>query len=100
MVPLGSYTGWNLRDAKVGAPHLLFNMVGSFIPFAKTRAEREKKGDPRLSIEERYPAKADYLARVEAAARQLATSRLLLERDIEGVKQQASQRWDWVMSQE
>lgn len=100
MVPLGSYTGWNLRDAKVGAPELLFNMVGSFVPFAKTRAERERKGDPRLSIEERYPAKADYLARVETAARQLVASRLLLERDIEGVKQQASQRWDWVMSQE
>ncbi|MBS1833883.1 MAG: hypothetical protein JST65_14285, partial [Acidobacteria bacterium] len=66
---------------------------------AKTKAAREKSGDPRPSIEERYPSKAEYIARIEAAARQLAASRLLLERDVDAVKEQASQRWDWVMNQ-
>ena len=97
-VPLGSYTGWNLRDASIGSPGTLFNMVGSFLPFARTKAEREKAGDPRLSIEERYPDKSDYLARIEAAARSLVVARIVLERDIEPIKEQAGKRWDWVMS--
>ena len=73
-------------------------MVGSFLPFAKTKAEREKAGDPRLSIEERYPDKSDYLARIEAVARSLVVARIVLERDIEPIKEQAGKRWDWVMS--
>jgi hypothetical protein len=98
-VPLGSYTGWNYRDAKIGAEGALFNMVGSFLPFAKTKAEREASGDPRASIEERYKSKDDYLERIEAAARGLVAARVLLERDVEGVKEQAAKRWDWVLAQ-
>ena len=55
-------------------------------------------GDPRLSIEERYKGKDDYVARIEAAARRLVASRVLLERDVEPVKEQAAKRWDWVMA--
>ncbi len=98
-VPLGSYTGWNLRDAKIGAEGTLFNMVGSFLPFARTKAEREKSGDPRPSIEERYKGKDDYLARIEDAAKKLAAQRLILEADIAGIKDQAGKRWDWVLAQ-
>ncbi len=98
-VPLGSYTGWNFRDAQIGAEGTLYNMVGSFLPFAKTKADREQSGDPRLSIEERYKGKDDYVARIEAAARNLVAARLLLERDIESIKEQAGKRWDWLMSQ-
>jgi hypothetical protein len=98
-VPLGSYTGWNFRDAKIGAEGTLYNMVGSFLPFAKTKADREKSGDPRLSIEERYKSKEDFLARIETAAKNLVAARVLLERDIEPIKEQAGKRWDWVVSQ-
>ncbi len=98
-VPLGSYTGWNVRDAKIGAEGALYNMVGSFIPFAKTKAAREKSGDPRPSIEERYKSKDDYLSKIEAAARSLVAQRVILEADIEGIKKQAGERWDWVQSQ-
>src|SRR5574340_130143 len=58
--PLATYTGWNLRVKEIGAPDELFSMVGSFIPFARTRAERERTSDPRLSIEERYASRAEY----------------------------------------
>ena len=55
-VPIGTYTGWNLfRDdwfANGFCP-----LSGSFIPFAATKAERERTGDPRPSLEERYPTK-------------------------------------------
>jgi len=58
-VPLGTYTGWNLRSADVGGSEYLSNMIGSFIPFPKTKADRAKSGDPRPSIEERYKSKDD-----------------------------------------
>ena len=61
-VPLATYTGWNPRDPKTGAPEMISNMVGSFLPFPATKAAREKSGDPRLSIAERYSSKDEYLA--------------------------------------
>jgi hypothetical protein len=96
-VPLATYTGWNLRDASIGAPEEIQSMVGSFIPFARTKAEREKTGDSRPSIEERYASKEDYLKKVEIAGRQLAQEHLLLESDVEKIKAKASARWDSLM---
>jgi hypothetical protein len=40
-VPLATYTGWNLRDPSIGASDLRLSFYGSFIPLAKTTAERE-----------------------------------------------------------
>jgi hypothetical protein len=97
-VPLATFTGWNLRDPKIGAPDEIQSMVGSFIPFARTKAEREKTGDPRPSIEERYSGREDYLNKIDAAARNLVAQHLLLDRDIERVKEKAGARWDAVMT--
>ena len=52
-VPLGTYNGWSLRKAGYAEGEQWWN-TGSFVPFARTRAEREANGDPRPSIEERY----------------------------------------------
>ena len=54
---------------------------GSYVPFAKTKAEREASGDPRPSIEERYGSRAAYVAKVKAAADALVAERLLLPAD-------------------
>lgn len=97
MVPLATYTGWNLRDPKIGAPEVIYNMVGSFIPFARTKAEREAAGDPRLSIEERYGDKEEYLRRVKEAAVTLSGSGFLLKEDVEKVAAKAGARWDSLM---
>ncbi len=96
-VPLATYTGWNLRDASIGSPEEIQSMVGSFIPFARTKAEREKTGDPRPSIEERYASKEDYLKKVETAGKQLAQAHLLLDSDVEKIRARASARWDSLM---
>jgi hypothetical protein len=96
-VPLATYTGWNLRDAGIGAPDEIQSMVGSFIPFAKTKAEREKTGDPRPSIEERYSSKEEYLKKIAAAGQELVAQHLLLESDVEKIKEKASARWDSLM---
>ena len=53
-VPLASQTGWNWRHPSAGAPDALAAYRGSYLPFGWTKAEREAKGDPRPSVEERY----------------------------------------------
>ena len=78
-VPLGTHAGWNVYRAQ---PCELCDRDGSFIPFARTRAERERTGDPRLSLAERYGDRASYVARVEAAAAALVAERLLLPEDM------------------
>jgi len=96
-VPLGTYAGWNLRDPDIGAPDSLYSMVGSFFPLPRTKAERESKHDPRLSIEERYKSRLDYLAKIQSAARGLAASRYLLEYDIPKLVQQATEQWQYLI---
>jgi hypothetical protein len=79
-VPLGTHTGWNQRAPETGFPWATARFDGSFVPFARTKAERKAARDPRPSLEERYPTKADYLRKVEAAAdRQIAAGFLLPE---------------------
>ncbi len=80
--PLGTYTGWNLRPRGL-AQGELSGLLGSYIPFASTRAQRRKTGDPRLSIEERYKDQADYVRQVSRAARTLVSERFLLPEDAE-----------------
>jgi hypothetical protein len=99
-VPLGTYTGWNLRQPKIGASDATYVNIGSTFPFALTRAERASSGDPRPSIEERYKSEADFLAKTETAARELATQRYVLERDIPGIVDLARDRWRALTSQE
>ena len=94
--PLATYTGWNLRTAEIGAPDELFSMQGSWIPFARTKADREKSGDPRLSIAERYASREDYLAKFESAAKSLAASGFLLPGDIPKLLDRGAQEWDYV----
>ncbi len=93
-VPLGTYTGWNLRRPEVGAPDHLGRWSGSFVPFARTEAERQAAGDPRASLETRYPARADYETRVEAAAEVLVAKGLLLAGDVGAITARAGALYD------
>lgn len=78
--PIGTFTGWNLRREGFGEGGQCAG-TGSFLPFAKTRAERIASGDPRLSLEERYPTHAAYVDAVRRAADELVRDRLLLPDD-------------------
>lgn len=78
--PLGTYTGWNPVATGYRTGRYCFS-AGGFIPFAKTRAERIAKGDPRPSLEERYPSHADYVARVKAQADALVAQRYMFADD-------------------
>ncbi len=93
-VPLATYTGWNFRNPAIGAPGELVSLLGSSIPFPATRAAREAAHDPRRSIEERYRAREEYLARVEQAADALVKSGYLLVDDEPRILQRAGDTWD------
>jgi hypothetical protein len=97
-VPLATHTGWNFRDPKIGAPSELYSMKGSYFPFSRTKSEREQRGDPRLSVAERYSGREEYLRRVGDSARRLIQRGYLLEQDLPAILEVSSSEWDYVMA--
>jgi hypothetical protein len=78
-VPLATYTGWALRagaQANDGCEG-----SGQMIPFARTKAERDASGDPRPSIEERYPNFSAYYFSVLNAVSKFVANRWMLPED-------------------
>ena len=99
LAPLGTYLGWNITDGRNPATaggfrpfhaDQLCDYVGGMIPFAKTRADRMKTGDPRLSLEERYKDHNGYVAAVRAAAARAVAAKFLLQEDADKLIQQAA----------
>lgn len=93
-VPLGTFTGWNLRAPGSGAPSQMASFVGSFIAFPRTKAERLRTHDGRLSIEERYADRADYMQRVASVVDALVAQRFILDRDRTYVLERCGLLWD------
>jgi Alpha/beta hydrolase domain len=87
--PLGTYSGWNIRKAGFSEGDSC-DLTGAFIPFFETKAQRDAAGDPRPSLQERYPTHADYVAKVTTAANQLVKQRLLLQQDADIIISQAN----------
>ncbi len=78
-VPLATYTGWALR----AGPQANDGCEGSgqMIPFPKTKADRLAAGDPRRSVEERYPTFQHYRHKIVHAIREMVEDRLMLCED-------------------
>jgi hypothetical protein len=96
-VPLATVTPWNPRDPQTGAPDQLVDFTGSYFPFAKTKTDRERAGDPRLSIEERYASREQYLGKITEAALKLVKGGYLLAEDLPGVIDRAAQHWEYAI---
>jgi len=94
VVPLATYTGWNLFNARSGPTDVLSSMQGSYVPLPRTSAERKRTNDPRLSIEERYRDKDQYVGLVGKAARELIDQGFLLTEDLAVVLKNAGRHWD------
>jgi hypothetical protein len=94
-VPLGTYTGWNLRNAASGPKGILTRLDGMYLPFATTRAERLAQNDPRPSVRERYPTREIYLAQMTDAALKLHREGFLLAEDLAAILTTAAQRDFW-----
>jgi hypothetical protein len=94
-VPLATYTGWNLRHRDAGAEAMLANLLGSYLPFPKTKAERIASGDPRASLEERYGDFAGYQQQLAEACKKLIAERYLLPEDGERVQASRAKYRSW-----
>jgi hypothetical protein len=94
-VPLATQAGWNYRDASIGSPDRLAGEIGSYIPFARTKADRDRAGDPRLSIEERYRNRDEYVGRFAAATLDLVARGYVLAEDMADLLQHAGEHYDW-----
>ena len=92
-VPLATYAGWNLRDPSIGAPDQRVAFEASYLPFPKTAADRQKTGDPRKSIAERYADREDYLTRYKAAVDDLVQQRWILPEDRAALLHRGEQEW-------
>jgi len=82
-VPLATYTGWGLRSgiwANDGC-----EASGQYIPFAATKAARIASGDPRPSVEERYPSYPEYRHKVINAVDELVRRRFLICDDTQDI---------------
>jgi hypothetical protein len=98
--PLGTHTGWNLRAPDTGFAWATSRFDGSFVPFARTEAERSAAGDPRPSLEVRYATRDAYVAAVrDAAARQVAAG-LLLPEDVERTMKENVGLYDRIMARD
>jgi hypothetical protein len=93
-VPLATYTGWNFRNPEIGGASRLVGNTGSYIPLVRTQAEREARRDPRPSIEERYPSRGAYLAKVREVTDALVRDRYMLAEDVDTAVKRAYEHWE------
>lgn len=95
-VPLATYAPWHIRNGLSGGNGELTDFFGTFIPFAATRADRKASGDPRPSLDARYPDKEAFLEATRRAARKAIGHRHLLAEDLDRVVRQAEITWNWI----
>ncbi len=95
-VPLATATGWVFRPETYGSPEDFYILRGAWLPLAKTKSQRQKNKDPRLSLEERYDSKEDFIGQVTVAVEKLIEQGFLAESDLEPQIKQAGERWDWI----
>jgi hypothetical protein len=96
-VPLGTFTGWNYTRPRLANLEYLAGLVGSFIPFARTRTDREASSDPRPAIAELYSTKEVYLDRVRNAVEALAAQRFVRREDMDTILEESARHWDVLM---
>ena len=95
-VPLATYSGWNFRKPSAGSPERIIPLLGSYVPFARTQAEREAARDPRRSVAERYASREAYLSQIAQVNEALVKDGYLLAEDVETITARAARHWELV----
>lgn len=92
--PVATHAGWNVRDPETGSPDQQVPMQGFSRWFPVTKADRDAAGEVRVSIEERYAGRSNYIALVKHDVEKLAQNGFVLEQDIDMVVHNAAERYD------
>ncbi len=98
LAPLGTRTGFNTRNAAAGFPWATGRWDGSFVPFARTEAERRAAGDPRPSLATRYADRTAYEAEVRAAAADVVRQGFLLPDETDALVADAGGLYDRILA--
>jgi hypothetical protein len=99
-VPLGTRVGFNTRAPAAGFPGATARWDGSFIPFARSEAERRFRNDPRPSLEQRYTDRADYEKKLRAAAEKTVAAGFLRTEEVDAVVKQGGAFYERIMARE
>ncbi len=86
-LPIATFTGFNAPKDRNGPACV----AGAAAPFPATKADREKSGDPRPSLVERYGSRAYFVATMRVLADGLVKERLLLKEDADAYVAAAKQ---------
>jgi hypothetical protein len=86
-LPIATFTAFNAQKDPKGAACA----SGAALPFPSTKADREKAGDPRPSLMERYGSRAYFVATMRVLADKLVKERLLLPADADAYVSAAKQ---------
>ncbi|MGD9402387.1 MAG: alpha/beta hydrolase domain-containing protein [bacterium] len=86
-LPLATFTGWTMRNP--GFSRTLGRNTGRVWQVPATAGERERTGDPRESLEERFDSGGDYLEKAKQCLSTLRGQRLLLDEDHNRLQEQA-----------
>ncbi|MBI4641813.1 MAG: hypothetical protein HY731_14065 [Candidatus Tectomicrobia bacterium] len=89
--PVATHTGWNPRAERFGGGDLA-GVTGSYLPFPRTKSEREASDDPRPSLEERYRTQAGYVRAIARSVERLVADGFLLEEDADRYVEAAMKR--------
>jgi hypothetical protein len=98
LAPLGTRVGFNTRAPAAGFPGATARWDGSFIPFARSEAERRFLNDPRPSLEARYADRADYEKKLRAAAERTVAAGFLRPEEVDAVVKQGGAFYDRIQA--
>jgi len=97
-MPVASYTGWNFPAEwfQGVSKTCAASLTGAWIPFSVSQAEREERGDSRLSLKERYQNLDEYLGKLRTAAEDLVSRKLMFKEDVDLVLEQGEDMYKYV----
>lgn len=98
-VPIGTYLPWALRHGAPGGADEMAGYIGTFLPLAKSAAQRAPT-DARPSLAELHPTRDAYETKVVRAIDALVEEGFLLPRDRRHAFEEAIARWTWARARD
>lgn len=95
-LPLATFTGWTMRDTAFS--RTLGRNTGKVWPLPATPEDREREGDPRQALSERFRSEEAYLEKARQCLSRLRQERFLLDEDYHMLLDQVANQPDLIMN--